>query len=625
MLPGLPPELLRRVCFDAPAALPALLLACRATSGAVAGAGAGDWAGAAARAMERGDWEACCALQGLAARAFGAAGAFGAPVALYGEAEVDWLAEQAARAGAAGALRALLPLLVLPSMVPRDSTRSLRVRRPFQEATTRGHVDACRVLLEDGGARRLFHVGDLLLEAAAQGQTAVCRLVLDEGCDEGLGNALCEAAGNGHLAACELILDRGEAGDDYASDDCGALAAAAGAGHLDVCRLLLARGACADAVSELYEGAPADEIAGAYPLVAAADGGHLEVVRLLLAHGARADAYGSEALQRAANSEALERMIAEGGAGGEEHLEVCRALLLAGASAEGVSVPESGDLALWRLLIDHGAYVTVWPLAAAAAEGREEACRVLLEAAARQNNGKEGPPVAACHDSYALAAAAERGHAGVCRLLLAHGARAADARVGEALRELFWDWPERDKLPALTEVCRALLAAGAAPHADALEGAAACGAADACRALLAAGASARACKALEWACEVGRAEAARALLLEGDADASSGAELLGAVRHWADGMEGASDVARRDAACEAVCRVLLEEAPEGRRARADGPEGAEALAIAERHGCALTAALLRETIAACGGSVSRGPDAEADTEAADRGVALDRM
>ena len=122
-----------------------------------------------------------------------------------------------------------------------------------------------------------------LIEAAARGELALVKTLLDQGADlntkdEYGRTALTEAAGRGDLETVRLLLDKGADLNTNASSGWPALTEAAGRGDLETVRLLLDKGAPVDAK---------DRNGSTALMQAAVHGpkGRPEVVRLLLDKG----------------------------------------------------------------------------------------------------------------------------------------------------------------------------------------------------------------------------------------------------------------------------------------------------------------------------------------------------
>ena len=123
-----------------------------------------------------------------------------------------------------------------------------------------------------------------LLEAAAEGDEALCALYLDAGvpidCVAGGYTPLFHACSDGHLETATLLLDRGSTAIDEKNDGGNApLHYACRNGHLSIATLLLDRGSTA--IDEKNRG-------GTAPLHYACDDGYLSIVTLLLDRGSTA-------------------------------------------------------------------------------------------------------------------------------------------------------------------------------------------------------------------------------------------------------------------------------------------------------------------------------------------------
>jgi ankyrin repeat protein len=129
--------------------------------------------------------------------------------------------------------------------------------------------------------------GTPLQRAAAKGQLAVVRFLLDQGArvdarGSGGGTALHTAAETGHKAVVELLLERGAKLNAEDSQGRTPLHLAAGKGFLAITRFLLERGADPSALGQGDVGSP---------LWTPVSGDRLEIVGLLLEKGANPNAF----------------------------------------------------------------------------------------------------------------------------------------------------------------------------------------------------------------------------------------------------------------------------------------------------------------------------------------------
>ena len=258
-----------------------------------------------------------------------------------------------------------------------------------------------------------------LLQAAAEGQEVVVRLLLEKGADveskEGRygGTPLSCAAGNGHEAVVKLLLEKGADVESKGGWDDGRtpLTWAAEQGHEAVVKLLLEKGADVESKG--------DDWYGQRPLSWAARHGHEAVVKLLLEKGADVeskDRSGGRPLSWAARHghEAVVKLLLEKGADVEskdDHRSGRTPLSWAA---------EHGHEAVVKLLLEKGADVESkddrWygrtPLSWAAEHGHEAVVKLLLE---------KGADVESKDDRWygrtPLSWAAEHGHEAVVKLL----------------------------------------------------------------------------------------------------------------------------------------------------------------------------------------------------------------
>lgn len=232
-----------------------------------------------------------------------------------------------------------------------------RRERAFLWASSRGHVDIVRLLLESGvNVEAKWDKGETALIAAARnGHAHVMRLLIEYGADIHVKESdsdttlLSLAAWKGNEEGVRMLLAAGA--DIHGTSDSGrsALISAAEWGHAGTIRALLEAGA--DLNARIREWRREEWT----PLLLAAEEGHAEVVRILIERGASLHAMaedGTTALVFAAK---------------RGHTEVARLLLEAGARVDARAA--EGRTALMN----------------AAAGGHREVVRLLLAAGARVN------------------------------------------------------------------------------------------------------------------------------------------------------------------------------------------------------------------------------------------------
>jgi len=184
------------------------------------------------------------------------------------------------------------------------------------EASGRGRPEQVVALLRAGaGPDATDREGyrPALVAAAARGDTAIVRILLDAGADVdksegGFNTALTHAAGEGHTPTVRMLLERGANVRCGGGGQLGALGSAARLGYEEIVRLLLAHGVRPDRlvlewaliayprraahvaiVTALLEaGAPVNERdrTGQTPLMLAVGAGASAEARVLIAHGA---------------------------------------------------------------------------------------------------------------------------------------------------------------------------------------------------------------------------------------------------------------------------------------------------------------------------------------------------
>ena len=163
----------------------------------------------------------------------------------------------------------------LDSLEPETGT--LPPEEEIVEACRAGDLAGVRAFLAAGGdVNKTRQYGRILIEqAAASGQNAVVRLLLESGAN--MGEALLSAAQNGHAGTVEDLISQGanvdEACDERADTP---LMTAAGSGHYEVVELLLKHGAHVNARNK-YEQTAAQQ---------AGWGDHDDIIALLKKAGA---------------------------------------------------------------------------------------------------------------------------------------------------------------------------------------------------------------------------------------------------------------------------------------------------------------------------------------------------
>jgi ankyrin repeat protein len=293
----------------------------------------------------------------------------------------------------------------------------------LQFAAGGGDLSMMKSLLKAGAK-----IDGALRTAAASGQLEALNLLLSEEPPRAaLGRAL--AAAGGQPAAARLLLDRGA--DPNASDQDGLtpLMRAARKANPEVTKLLLARGANANA-------ALADRFApGMTPLYYSAAGATnedaaIEVVTLLLEGGAEVNA-------RAVDVNSSEGWTPLLAAVRQKHWKIARLLIERGADVNAQAVARDDA--------DEDLGIGLTPLMLCAKEREIDTSLALLDRGAnvgiRSRSGRT-----------ALSVAAEAGSAALVEVLLAHGAKVLDAdKKG---------WPPL-MYAATADVAAALLRSGA--------------------------------------------------------------------------------------------------------------------------------------------------------------------
>jgi ankyrin repeat protein/beta-lactamase regulating signal transducer with metallopeptidase domain len=158
--------------------------------------------------------------------------------------------------------------------VPQEvAVQAMKLARAGDSAGLTSLVEEHRGLLKREGTA-------LLVGAAGKGHVEACRLLLDRGVNPDRAvneiTALYSAASGGHEEVVSLLLGAGADPSARVVGGRTALQVAAGRGHVDVVHTLLAERADADAQSEK----------GMAPIHAAASQGETECLRVLLEHGA---------------------------------------------------------------------------------------------------------------------------------------------------------------------------------------------------------------------------------------------------------------------------------------------------------------------------------------------------
>ncbi|KAI0289002.1 hypothetical protein BC826DRAFT_1107328 [Russula brevipes] len=183
---------------------------------------------------------------------------------------------------------------------------------PLHAASSKGHLDATRVLLDHGANANATDIRKKvpLCLAYDGGHLEVMRLLLERGADtevwyDPFGPLLHRASHRGQAEVVQLLLEHKADVRSEGSTNWTALHWASGAGQAEVVQILLEYGAMVDAQSQNKS----------TPLHRAAENGSLEVARILLGHGADAHIRNKE------NQTAYQVATSEG------HTEVAQLLL----------------------------------------------------------------------------------------------------------------------------------------------------------------------------------------------------------------------------------------------------------------------------------------------------------
>jgi ankyrin repeat protein len=278
-------------------------------------------------------------------------------------------------------------------------------------ASSAGHFEVCRLLIENGALVDLGHC-PALMRAAENGHLAIAQLLIESGAsinatDENGETALTYACAQGHYDVVQLLIENGAHVDGF-----GTMANAAVRGHLGIIQLLLANGAQVDQRNRYEQTA----------LMTAVLNGHLQVVEFLIQSGATVDLVddmGRSALICAALAHAiisrvtiLELLIANGA--DINHVDVSGGNALMFAS-------QNGHETFARLLIESGANFhngDRWgrtPLSHSAEMGLVPIVQLLIEMGVDVNH-------ADIRGGTALLRAAESGHVSIAQLLIENGA-----------------------------------------------------------------------------------------------------------------------------------------------------------------------------------------------------------
>ncbi|KAF4852504.1 Ankyrin repeat and KH domain-containing protein 1 [Colletotrichum siamense] len=276
-----------------------------------------------------------------------------------------------------------------------------------------------------------------LQQASSDGHDEIVRLLLEHGAGINLsgkhGNALSAAAKNRHMGTVQLLVDHNADVDAGGERFASALSAAAWGGNTDIVQHLLDHDADVNATGKSL----------ASPLVSAVTKGHADVVQLLLDSGADVTALNSAgcALMAAAQHSRIliAKLLLEQGANvqcrhrGLEDTYHLNPLVIASGK---------GDLEVMKLLLEHGAdpnairyhrhsirqsiFIST-PLLSALERGNVEAARLLLEHGADPNLKAQSRPRTRTDSRPLLQAIrCERNDTEMVELLLDYGANPYD-------------------------------------------------------------------------------------------------------------------------------------------------------------------------------------------------------
>ena len=250
---------------------------------------------------------------------------------------------------------------------------------PLHVASKKGHVDVVRFLVEHGAdmLARDNNESTPLHVASVPGHVDVARLLVEHGADisardNGDVTPLHVASTNGHAEIVSLLVEHGANLTHLENFEKTALHEASIFGHVNVARFLLERGA--DPTARAKDGRTALHFASSY--------GYMDIARILLEHDANASAQaedGKSPLHVAASYGNVEisRFLVEHGADVTARANSGRTPLHFASSCGSVQVA--------RFLIEHGADPTPrdkegrTPWDEAAAGGHAEFARFLVE------------------------------------------------------------------------------------------------------------------------------------------------------------------------------------------------------------------------------------------------------
>jgi ankyrin repeat protein len=250
---------------------------------------------------------------------------------------------------------------------------------PLHVASKNGHVDVARFLVEHGADMLARDNGDgtPLHVASIPGCVEVARLLVEYGADVsardgGGGTPLLLASVNGHAEIVYLLVGHGADVAHLTKLGKSALHEASTFGHIDIARFLIEHGADTTGCAE--DGRTALHLASSF--------GYMDIARILLQHGANASAQaedGKSPLHVAASYGNVEisRILVEHGADATARANSGRTPLHFASS--------SGSVQVARFLIEHGADPTArdkdgrTPWDEATMNGHAEFARFLVE------------------------------------------------------------------------------------------------------------------------------------------------------------------------------------------------------------------------------------------------------
>ncbi|CAI5471323.1 unnamed protein product [Closterium sp. Yama58-4] len=317
-----------------------------------------------------------------------------------------------------------------------EEVRDANGRTALHFAASKGHVDACRYMIEEIGVP--VDVKDdegetPLMLAARDDHSEAATWLVEHGAavatsaEKSGAQAIHHAAGHGSVKILELLLDHGA--DPNAQSDAGPpLLWACGHGKVAAAEVLLTRGANPDTPSE----------DGVNSLLTATAAGETEIIKLLLKHGAQPNPGGPPLPTNAAATAAAAAAAATASANGNSAAAPSSPLPCVTSTTPLIIAADAGNTPAVSALLAAGADADrrdedgMTALDAAAAAGNKDVVELLLPVTQRPADVAEGDWTVEGVMKRAARAPAAAGGGGKGELVAGGGGGGAAGGVGTA-------------------------------------------------------------------------------------------------------------------------------------------------------------------------------------------------